>query len=374
MDTKPVRTAVIGSGAISDIYLENMTKRFHDLDVVACSSRNMESAKKQAEKHGLQARTNEEIFKDPEIELVVVLTPAPTHYGIIKDALLSGKHVYTEKPISTTVEEAKELMKLADEKGLYLGSAPDTFLGSSLQTARKAIDDGLIGEVTSFNVVANRDITLLASFVGFLRMPYGGIAYDYGVYYLTALVSLLGPMKKVYSIVSNYKKNRINSFPQSPDFGKEYVYDNESQVDAILTTESGITGTFALNGDSALFDMGYFTIHGTKGILELGNPNDFGGDVTYIPNDLSAFVTGVKPQKLEPVSPLSDNSRGIGPAEMALAIRNKGRNRASKELACHVLDIIEQMMESSKAESVREIETSCERPEAFIESELFEQE
>ena len=372
MNIRPVKTAVIGSGAISDIYLENMTKRFHDLDVVACSSRSMESAKKQAEKYGLQARTNEEIFKDPEIELVVVLTPAPTHYGIIKDALLSGKHVYTEKPISTTVEEAKELMKLADEKGLYLGSAPDTFLGSSLQTARKAIDDGLIGEVTSFNVVANRDITLLASFVGFLRMPYGGIAYDYGVYYLTALVSLLGPMKKVYGVVSNHKKNRINSFPQSPDFGKEYIYDNESQVDAILTTESGITGTFALNGDSALFDMGYFTIHGTKGILELDNPNDFGGEVTYIPNDMSAFVTGVKPQKLESVSPLSDNSRGIGPAEMALAIRNKGKNRAGKELACHVLDIIEQMMESSKSEAVREIETSCERPESFIDSELFE--
>lgn len=193
-------------------------------------------------------------------------------------------------------------------------------------------------------------------------MPYGGICYDYGVYYLTALVSLLGPIDSVFGIVKNHKKIRTNSYPESPEFGKEYVYDNESQVDAILTTESGITGTFALNGDSVLIDLADFTIHGTKGILRLADANSFGGNVEYIANDLALITEGVHPTVLSPVSSLDYNVRGIGPAQMALAIRQGEKALTSKEMACHVLDTIEQIMKSSEKQSLRRIETTCERP------------
>lgn len=118
------------------------------------------------------------------------------HYELIKKALLAGKHVYTEKTMTDEVNKAKELVELAEEKGLYLGSAPDTFLGAALQTARRAIDDGILGEIHSFAISANRNNDLLLSVFSFLRQPGGGILYDYGVYYLTALTSLFGSVKR----------------------------------------------------------------------------------------------------------------------------------------------------------------------------------
>ena len=195
-ETKKMRVGVVGCGAISDIYLTNMIHNFENLEVAACCAGHLEHAKKKAEQYGIKGCTYEEILADPSIEMVVILTPAPTHEGLIRQALEAGKHVYTEKTMTLAPETAAKLIELAEEKHLYLGSAPDTFLGSALQTARKAIDDGLIGEVTSFEACANRDLDLLASIFRFLRMPGGGICYDFGVYYLTAIVSLFGPVDR----------------------------------------------------------------------------------------------------------------------------------------------------------------------------------
>ena len=358
---KPVKTAVIGCGAISDIYLTNMTRLFSTTEVAACAASHRENAEKKAAQFGIRAASADELFDDPEIEMIVVLTPAPSHYDLIKKALLAGKHVYIEKTMSVSLWQAKELIALAEEKGLYLGSAPDTFMGSALQTARKAMDEGMIGDITSFHVVANRDLTFLASLFKFLRQPGGGICYDYGVYYLTALCALLGPMDQVYAQIGNYARIRKNVFPGSPEYGQDYVYDNEAQVNAILTAKSGVTGTFSLNGDSAIQDQAYFTIHGTKGILQLGDANQFGGEIRFLPNDPAKAEW----QTLAPVSSLSDNCRGVGPANMAYCIRNQKAHLASKEMACHVLDVIEKMMESAKNSLPQKTETDCNRPAPF---------
>ena len=357
----PVKTAVIGCGAISDIYLTNMTGKYATLDVVACCASHRENAEKKAAQYGIRAASTDEILHDPEVELIVALTPAPSHYELVKKALLAGKHVYTEKPIATELRQAQELLALAKEKGLLLGSAPETFMGSAIQTARNALDEGLIGEITSFHVVANRDLTVLASLFRFLRQPGGGIAYDYGVYYLTALVSLLGPMDRVYAQVGNHSRVRRNVIPDSPDFGQEYIYDNEAQVNAVLTAKSGVVGTFSLNGDSAATDQGYFTIHGTKGILRLGDANQFGGEIAYMPDDFFHPVW----QTLEPVSALADNCRGVGVAELAKCIREGGEPLSSGNMACHVLDIVEKIMESGKSGQVCAMETDCDRPAPF---------
>ena len=367
MDRK-VRTAVVGCGAISDIYLTNMMKKYSTLEVVSCAAAHPESAQRKAGKYGIRACTYEEILADDSIELVVVLTPAPTHFELIRQALEAGKHVYTEKTLTDRLEDGKVLLALAREKGLLLGAAPETFLGSRIQTARRAIDDGLIGEVTSFTICANRSIDLLASIFSFLRMPGGGICYDYGVYYLTALISLLGPVDRVSAIVENRKRVRTNIFPQSPEFGKEYIYDNESQVTSILKMENGVAGTLTLNGESLMKDLGVFTIYGTKGVLFLGDANQFGGEVQYIPE-----ITGMEDmdrdnrKTLKPVSDLSDNCRGIGPAEMARAIRRGGmpKIRVDVTMAYHVLDTICQIMKSGETGRMEHVESTCERPEAF---------
>lgn len=361
MGTKQLRVGVIGCGAISDIYLENMIHQFENLDVAACAARHVENAVKKAEQYGIRGCTVEELLADKSIDMVVILTPAPTHYELIKKALEAGKHVYTEKTIAISTDTAKELLELADRKELYLGSAPDTFMGASWQTARQIIDEGKLGEVTSFQISANRDLDLLTSMFGFLRMPGGGICYDYGVYYLTALVSLLGPAKRVSAVVKNLKPVRTNVMPQSPDYGKEFDYPNESQVAAILELENGIVGNFALNGDSIMQDQSVFIIYGTKGILKLTDPNQFGGKNVFVANSYD-FANMPEPKAIENVFAYEDNSRGIGPSEMADAIINGRKNRAGKELAYHVLDVIDAMMRSNDSGRFERVPSDCVRP------------
>lgn len=366
MGNKKLRVGVIGCGAISDIYLKNMTGEFSNLEVVACAAAHVENAVKKAEQYKIRGCTVEELLADDMIDMVVILTPAPTHYELAKKALEAGKHVYTEKTMTIAPDTAVELIKLADEKGLYLGSAPDTFLGASWQTARKMIDEEKLGEITSFQISANRDLDFLASLFGFLRMPGGGICYDYGVYYLTALVSLLGPVKRVAASVSNRKPVRVNVVPQSPEFGQEFSYPNESQVFAIVELENGVTGNFALNGDSVLADQAMFTIYGTKGILKLTDPNQFGGKNTFMANSYD-FANQPAWEEIENVFPYEENSRGIGPAEMADAILTGRKNRADKEMAYHVLDVIDAMMKSSDSGRFEEVNSTCARPLALTE-------
>lgn len=364
MDKKKLRIGVIGCGAISDIYLKNMIDEFDNLEVVACAAAHVENAVKKAEQYNIRGCTVEKLLADDTIDMVVILTPAPTHYELAKKALEAGKHVYTEKTMTITPDTAAQLVKLADEKGLYLGSAPDTFLGASWQTARKMIDEGKLGEITSFQISANRDLDFLAGLFGFLRMPGGGICYDYGVYYLTALVSLLGPVKRVAASVRNRKPVRVNVLPQSPEYGKEFSYPNESQVCAVVELENGVMGNFALDGDSVLADQAMFILYGTKGILKLTDPNQFGGKNVYMANSYD-FAQAPVWEEIENEFPYEENSRGIGPSEMADAILSGRKNRADKEMAYHVLDVIDTMMRSSDSGRFEEVRSTCERPEAL---------
>ena len=143
-----LRAAVIGCGAISDIYLTNLKTRFSTVEVVCCCALHPEHAAAKAAQYGIESRTYQQILTDDSIQLILLLTPASTHYALIREALLAGKHVYTEKTMSTSLAEAEELLALARRNGLYLGSAPDTFLGAVLQNARRAIDSGAVGQVT----------------------------------------------------------------------------------------------------------------------------------------------------------------------------------------------------------------------------------
>lgn len=338
-----------------------MIGKFSVLQVDAICANHLENAKKQAEKYGIKACTYEEILADDTIEMIVNLTPACAHYEIIKKALLAGKHVYTEKTMTDSMEKAEELLKLAEEKKRYLGSAPDTFLGAALQTARKAIDDGLIGEVTSCAAAANRDNNYLLSKFSFLRMPGGGVCYDYAVYYLTALISLLGPVSRTAAMVRAPYQKHINIIPEHPDYGKEMDTLNESQVSAILQFESGITGTFHLNADSVMEDQAFMAVYGTKGILYLTDPNQFGNRVRLLENNHS-FEEKAKMRELPNVYGYAENSRGIGSAEMAYAIRGGRKNRANKEFAYHVLDVLSAIMRSGETGTFQEIASSCVRP------------
>ena len=192
-----VCVGVVGAGIISDIYLKNMTARFENLQVKSVSARRVDKAMEKASQYGLFGCSVDDMMSDPEIDLIVNLTPVGAHEEIIRKALESGKNVYTEKTMTDRFESAAELCRLADQKGLSLGSAPDTFLGSSLQSARRAIDQGILGDVTGFAATVNRNNDMLLSLFPIGRFPGAGICMDFGVYYVTALVSLLGPVSDV---------------------------------------------------------------------------------------------------------------------------------------------------------------------------------
>ena len=356
---------VVGAGIISDIYLKNMTARFENLRVKSVSARRVDKAMEKASQYGLFGCSVDDMMSDPEIDLIVNLTPVGAHEEIIRKALESGKNVYTEKTMTDRFESAAELCRLANQKGLRLGCAPDTFLGSSLQSARRAIDQGILGDVTGFAATVNRNNDMLLSLFPIGRFPGAGICMDFGVYYVTALVSLLGPVSDVAAFVrAPYPKHK-NIIEGSPEYGQWFDSPNESEVSAILRLQSGITGTIHLNADSNTREQANFIILGTKGMLYLTDPNAFGGTVRFLPNipDFNAPNTFVD---LLPGNRYSENERGLGPSEMADALlKSKQTFRTSKELGLHVLEVLQGMLDSGADRTIHRMATTCSRPEPF---------
>ncbi len=371
---EPMRVGVIGAGAISGIYLKNMTEMFSGLAVRKISAKHLVSAQKKAAEYGIEACTTEELLADEAIDLAVILTPVDTHYELVKQALEAGKHVYVEKTITETTDQAAELTELAEKKGLYLGSAPDTFLGAAWQIARKLLDEQKAGTIHSFSISVNRSNDALTAALPFLRMPGAGALRDYLVYYLTALVSLLGPVARVNALIRTPYPERVNKLPGTADYGQRIRTPNESIIAAVVELESGAVGTIHQNNESVRQDQADFVLFGTKGMLYLSDPNHFGQPIYLMPVAPLSNPDGSRAEKVPPVKqeiPLSPfyrgNSRGIGPAEMADAIRRGVPNRASKELACHVLDVIEAMEESSRTGCMTEVRSTCRRPEPLRE-------
>ena len=353
---KPMKTAVVGCGAISDIYLQNMIQRFSCLEVVSCCAKHRSSAEKKAAQYGLQASTLDAICADPSIELIVNLTPATEHTAIIRQALEAGKHVYTEKVLTADFEEAKELLALADARGLRLGCAPDTFLGGALQTARWALDGGMIGEVTSVQAFVNRDMLALYPVYRFTTTPGAGIGFDLGIYYLTALLSLLGPVQEVCGMTTTRHPFGVFDDPSSPDFGQRYAVENEDQMMAVLSFASGVLGTLHFSGTSIFPECPGIWIYGTQGILRLPDPNGFGGELTLQQKGMQTPV----------VLPLNHgfcgNSRGLGCAELAWAVRQNRPHRARAQMAVHAVEVLNAIVQSSQTKRHQTVETRFERP------------
>jgi predicted dehydrogenase len=213
-----VRVGIIGCGNISQAYF-NGAKLFEVLEVVACADLNPEAAKAKAAENGCVAQTVDELLANPEVDLVVNLTIPAVHAEISLAALNAGKHVHCEKPLAVHLEDAKKVIDLAEEKGLLVGCAPDTFLGAGLQTARKMVDDGWIGKVFSGTAfLMSRGPESWHPNPAFFYEAGGGPMFDMGPYYITALVHLLGPVKEVSGVTTRAFEERIATCKEQ--FGK----------------------------------------------------------------------------------------------------------------------------------------------------------
>jgi predicted dehydrogenase len=352
-----VKVGMIGCGQISGIYLKNCSQTFAILEVAACADLMPELARKRAEEYQIaRACTVDELLADPEIEIVVDLTVPKAHAAVNLQILQAGKHVYTEKPFALSAADADQVLDLARRKNLRVGCAPDTFLSGGLQTCRKLIDDGAIGTpyaASGLILMGNLYDGLRPNFQSYLQLGWDPL-FDMAPYYLTALVHLLGPVRKVAGFTNQVHRTITVTNPQSSHYGATVPVEAPMNTAATLEFASGAVATLQAAKES----FGYTSrleIYGTEGILYVNDPNMFGGAIRLQPRTGSAYEVAYTHSYRE-------NSRGIGIADMAYALRSGRAHRAHGGLARHVLDITLGIFESARSERHVALTTSCERP------------
>ena len=347
---------LIGAGFISDTYLENLTS-FPDLDVRAVADIDTARARAQADKYQIpRGTTVAELLDDPEIELVVNLTIPTAHVDVGLAALEAGKHVWAEKPLALDRQTGRKLLDRAREKGLRVASAPDTVLGAGLQTARRAIDDGRIGTpLTGLTLFQTPGPESWHPAPEFLFQAGGGPLLDIGPYYLTELVQVLGPVRRVTGTGGRARDTRV--IGSGPRAGTEFAVTVPTTVMALIEFHNGGAAQVLLTFDSALRRTGLVEIAGTKGTAVLPDPNRFDGSTTL-------HLHG-QDEPVELPAQGHDALRGTGALELARAIRAGVPERASGEMAYHVLDVMLSIDESlTRGQSV-EVESTVEVPPAL---------
>ncbi len=352
------KVGLIGCGVISGIYLEN-GKTFDAIDIVACADILLDRAQARAAEYGVpKAYSVDELLADPEIEVVLNLTIPRAHAEISLTALENGKSVYNEKPLTIEREESQRMLELANNQQLRIGCAPDTFLGGGLQTCRKLFDDVWIGQpvaATAFMMCHGPESWHPDP--DFFYQRGAGPMFDMGPYYLTALTTLLGPVKRVTGSA------RI-SFPErvilsEPKYGQVIKVTTPTHVAGVMDFESGVVGTIITSFDVWGAQLPRIEIYGTEGSLSLPDPNTFGGPV-------KVRRAGATEWSEIPLTHIySKNSRGIGLADMCLAVHSGRPHRANGELAYHVLDLMHAFHDASQEGRHVEVRSTMSRPAAL---------
>lgn len=347
---------VIGCGNISGIYLKNLA-RFENLEVVAVADIDPERAAAQAAAFNVpRAASVDEILSCDDIEIIVNLTIPAAHSEIALRALQSGKSVYNEKPLALDRMGAKAMMDLARSKGLRIGCAPDTVLGAGIQTCRQLLDAGAIGlPVAAVGFMLGGGPEAWHPAPSFFYRKGGGPLFDMGPYYLTALTTLLGPVCRASASARVTCPQRVVG--SGPHAGQLIDVETPTHIAGLLDFVSGPVGTLITSFDiPGGHHLPCIEIYGTEGSLQVSDPNTFGGPVLL-------QKAGQKEWREMPIPfGYDENSRGLGVADLAAAIRCKRPHRANDEIACHVLDLMHILHESSASNSHILVGSSMVRP------------
>ncbi len=354
-----IKVGIIGCGKISGIYMENCAK-FEALDLVACADLDLNRAQEQAKQYNVpRACTVDELLQDPDIQIVINLTIPAAHAEVCLKVLEAGKHVYVEKPLAVTREEGLAVLAAARERGLMVGSAPETFFGAGIQTALKLIQDGAIGRpVSAAAFMMSRGHEFWHPDPEFYYAKGGGPMFDMGPYYLTALIQLLGPIKRIAGMTGKALEQR--TITSEKKYGQNIPVEVPTHVTGTLEFAQGaiatLTTSFDIFGGSTLPPI---EIHGTEGTLLVPDPNTFGGPVKFrrIGEEVWTEV---------PLLPgYAENSRGIGPADMASALLHGRPHRATGELAYHVLEAMWGFHDASDTGTFYRMQSTCTPPAAL---------
>jgi predicted dehydrogenase len=352
----PVCVGVVGCGVISRQYAEN-AKAFDSFELVACADLDESQARALAEAHDLRVASVNELIGDPSIDLVLNLTPPAAHVDVIRACLAAGKHVYTEKPLATDAAAAAQLVAEAGRLGLRIGCAPDTFLGSAFQAGRALLDGGAIGEplsVSAAMLVGGQEVWHPNPDIFF--EDGAGPLLDMGPYYLTAIVSLLGPVARVAGFAST--RTRERTIEIGPRAGERFDVATPSHTTAAMELESGVTANLVASFEAKGQYVCDLEIHGREGVIWLPDPNGFDGPVR--------IRRGRDGWQDVPFAARGDqDARGIGLHELVEAIAADRPERASGSLGLHVVDVARGILAAAAENRVVEIDSRALQPEAM---------
>lgn len=348
------RVGIIGTGNISEAYLKGAAT-FPGLKIIACADVNAAAARAKAEAWGIEALEVEALLADSRVDIVLNLTTPQHHVAVGLRALQAGKHVYAEKPLGISLAEGVKLVAAAKAAGKRVGSAPDTFLGGVHQTARAALDQGVIGEVVAgscFMMVPGHEIWHPNP--DFYYQPGGGPMLDMGPYYLTCLVNLLGPVKSVMgSAKAAYDSRTIGSGPRA---GESFAVTVPTHISGLLEFANGASVSITTSFDVWKHGHNHIELYGRKGSMVVADPNQFQGEI----------LVSEKRGDWQPVAQAhrygDGNYRILGLAEMAGAIAQGRPHRAGLELALHVLEVMEAITTSASQGRRVEMVHGCDRP------------
>jgi predicted dehydrogenase len=354
-----LRIGIVGVGKISEQYFDSFP-RLPGLELIAVADLDLDRAREVAQQQGVEALTVDALLADDRIDAVLNLTIPAAHAEIALRALAAGKHVYGEKPLALSPAEAEPVLALARERGLRVGSAPDTVLGTGIQTARAALDAGSIGApiaAAAFWSAPGHEQWHPSP--EFYYQPGAGPLFDMGPYYLTALVTLLGPVARVSGAVARSARQR--EIATGPRQGAPIAVEIDTHVTAILEHESGVISTVTMSFEIWATRAPDIEVFGTAGTLAVPDPNQF--------SEVARLWTTAAPEwtDLSPLAGYADAGRGYGLADLAHAIATDRPHRASGDLAFHVLEVMDAIIRAGNEHSVIEIESTVERPAAVPE-------
>ena len=370
--SKVMGVGIIGCGNISWAYLK-LSSLFKGIQVRAVADVNMAAAEARAKEFGVKAQTVKDLLKNKDIDIVVNLTVPAVHYKVSKQILEAGKHVYSEKPLTLSYKDALALQKYAAKKKLRVGSAPDTFLGSSHQLARKTIDDGKIGKVVAGTChFMGPGMEMWHPNPDFFFVPGGGPMLDMGPYYISNLVNLIGPVKRVAALAGTGRKERvINSQPNNPRNGEKLKVKTPTTYHALLEFANGACITVGLSWDVWAHKHQNMEIYGQTGAMFVPDPNFFGGDVMVagadqkpvaLPGWDHPFGKNNWGHGNSQTDLVWANYRCAGLADMADAIMKKRLARCDISMVAHVVEVMTAVMEAGTKRKVIKLKSTCKRP------------
>ena len=373
---KVFKIGLIGCGHIAETYFR-AEKYFNNIKIIKCADINEKASKRCALNYGIKSTTVNELLKDKQIEIILNLTIPKSHYQISKKALINGKHVYSEKPLAINLNDGKKLLKISKKKKLYLGNAPDTFLGGGIQKSKELVEKNIIGNIKLGNAVF--------AFPGiqsyhpnpepWFTKKEGGPVIDMGPYYITALVNLLGPAKKVTGTIIQGQKYRTIGI--GPKKGKKFKVECPTTYLSTITFKNNSVIRLTLSFDVIAHQRNHIELYGEKGSMIVPDPNMFGGSVltcNKLGDNWKEFKTSKMPlgrinirtqSSRANETPTNANYRGVGLSEMAYSIENKRKHLCSGEISLHVLDIIISIMKAASSGKEQYINTFCVKPKKF---------